>query len=235
VALSNGDFEEASKQLDRLKDGEKKDMYAQVLLKVQARALLAKSDVMGALTAIRKLQDQTGRLVMYLDALKAIKKKDEPALTNIVINEARLLVPQTDRSGLHLRALFTFATQLANPDTKDEAMEFLNGAVITINALGKKSGEKGASNSLKEMIMDELNDPNSLFDSPEMEQAFSSAGLADLDTTLTQAKRIDMKSIQLLARIETLQSVIKRLSQKPRATPKAPNSLSPPKRTGSSH
>ncbi|HKP36684.1 MAG TPA: hypothetical protein VJT71_07490, partial [Pyrinomonadaceae bacterium] len=235
AALSNGDFEEASKQLDRLKDGEKKEMYAQLLIKVQARALLAKADVMGALTAIRKIQDQTTRLAIYLDALKATKKKDDAALTNIVINEARLLVPQTDRNGFHLRALFAFATQLTNPETKDEAMEFLNSAVTTINALGKKSGEKGAANNLREMVMDDLNDPNSLFDSPEMEQAFSSAGLADLDATLTQAKRIDMKSIQLLARIESLQGVIKRLSLKPRAMPKAPNSSSPPKRTGSSH
>src|SRR6185436_1502815 len=228
-AMSNGDFDEASKQLDRLKDGEKKDMYAQLLLKVQAKALLAKSDVMGALTLIRKIQDQTTRLVMYLEALKAAKKKNEAALTNVVINETRLMVPQTDRNGLHLRALFAFATQLAKADTKEEALGFLNSAVITTNSLEKKTGEKGATDNLREMAMDELNDPNSLLDAPEMEQAFSSMGLLDLDNTLTQAKRIDVRPVELIARLETLQGVIKRFSQKPKVTPKSRNVSTPPK------
>jgi hypothetical protein len=38
------------------------------------------SDVMGALTAIRKMQDQTMRLVTYLDAIKVIKKKNDSEL-----------------------------------------------------------------------------------------------------------------------------------------------------------
>ena len=109
TAISNGDFDEASKQLDRIKDSDKRDAYAQLLLKSQARTLLAKSDVMGALTAIRKMQDLTMRLVSYLDAMKAVKRKNDAELSNIVLNEARLLVPQTNRNGLHVRALLSFS------------------------------------------------------------------------------------------------------------------------------
>ena len=210
TAISNGDFDEASRQLDRIKDADKKDMYAQLLFKAQARALLAKSDVMGALTAIRKMQDQTMRLVAYLDAMKAAKRKNDAELSNIVVNEARLLVPQTNRNGLHVRALLSFSGQLAKHVTKDDAFDFLNNAVVAINTLSRKSNDEIEAKSLAEEAMAELNDPISLFDSPEFEQAFNAAGLIDLDAGLTSANKIQAKPVQLLARLQTIQAVIKR-------------------------
>jgi hypothetical protein len=224
LAISNGDFDEASKQLDRLKSGEKKDTYAQLLLKSQARALLAKSDVMGALTIIRKLQDETTRIVMYLDAMKATKKKQDPNLSSIVINEARLLVPQTNRNGVHVRALLSFASQLANPGTKDDAVEFLNSAVVSINALGRGNNEEAKTPAEEAMAL--LNDPNSLFDSTEMEQAFTSVGLVDFERGLALAHKIEIRPIQLLARLQTIHGTIKRGSPKPKVPAKPANVLS---------
>jgi len=210
TAISNGDFDEASRQLDRIKDSEKRDDYAQLLWKSQARALLAKSDVMGALTAIRKMEDQTMRLVAYLDAMKAVKRKNDAELSHIVVNEARLLVPQTNRNGLHVRALLSFSGQLAKHATKDDAFDFLNNAVVAINTLAKKSSDETEAKSLAEEAMAELNDPTSLFESPEFEQAFNAAGLIDLDAGLTAANKIQFKPVQLLARLQTIQAVIKR-------------------------
>ena len=218
AAISNGDFDEASNQLDRLTDREKKDAYAQLLWKSQARALLAKSDVMGALTVIRKMQDQTMRLVTYLDAMKAVKRKNDPELSHIVVNEARLLVPQTNRNGLHVRALFSFSGQLAKHATKDDAFDFLNNAVVAINTLAKNSSDGTKAKSLAEEAMMELNDPNSFFESPEFEQAFNAAGLIDLDAGLTSANKIQFKPVQLLARLQTIQGVIKQAASKPRPT-----------------
>jgi len=43
--------------------------------------------------------------------------------------------------------------------------------------------------------MAELNDPISLLDDREMERAFSSIGLVDLNRGLTEAKRIDLKPL----------------------------------------
>ena len=210
TAISNGDFDEASRQLERFKDSEKKDTYAQLLWKSQARTLLAKSDVMGALTAIRKMQDQTMRLVSYLDAMKAVKKKNDAELSNIVVNEARLLVPQTNRNGIHVRALLSFSGHLAKHATKDDAFDFLNNAVVAINTLARKSSDETEAKSLADEAMAKLNDPISLFDSPEFEQAFSAAGVIDLDAGLTSANKIQSKPVQLLARLQTIQAVIKR-------------------------
>lgn len=228
-AISNGDFDEASKQLDRLKDGENKDSYTQLLFKSQTKALLAKSDVMGALTVIRMMQDQTMRLVTYLDAMKVVKRRNDSDLSNIVVNEARLLVPQTNRNGIHVRALLSFAAQLANPATKDDALEFLNTSVVAINALGKKSSDESAAKSLAEEAMAALNDPNSLFDSAELEQAFNSVGLIDLDRGLGLANKIEMKPVQLLARLETIHGVIKRGPAKPQRPANRANVSSSPK------
>jgi hypothetical protein len=183
---------------------------------------------MGALTAIRKLQDQTTRLVMYLDALNAIKNKRDSDLTNIIINEARLLVPQTDRNGIHVRALLSFVpTYVTTAETRDEAMEFLNSAVTSINALRTKGSEPSPAHTAAEAAMAELNDPNSLLEAPEMERAFVAVGLSDLELGLTQAKLIQARPVQLMARLETIQGVIKQVTPGPKATPLRPRG-SPP-------
>src|SRR2546421_7808343 len=120
-ALSNGEFDEAEKQLIGLKDDHKKEIYTQLLNRNRAKALLAKSDVMGALTLIRKIEDRGIRLVMYLEAIKATQKKRDPDLATIIINEARLLIPQTDRNGLHTRALLSLSTAVTDSGTIDDA------------------------------------------------------------------------------------------------------------------
>jgi hypothetical protein len=221
-ALSKGDFEEARRQLDSLGDDAKKQLYMQLTIKSHARALLTKGEVMPGVMLIRKLDDQTTRLVMYLDALKAARKKRDADLTKIIIDEARLLIPQVDRNGLHARALLSFATQLSGATANDDAVEFLSSAVTTIDALAMRPSEPAEPKSMAEAAMAELNNPNSLLDAPEMEQAFSTIGQIDLERALEQAKRIEPRAVQLTARLEAIQSVIKL----PRSKPK---SVTPPK------
>lgn len=218
-ALSSGDFAAARGELDRLNDSDKRSLYLQLVLKSEAKALLAKSELMEAVTAIRKLEDPTARLLMYMDALKAVKPKSDVEVSRVIINEARLLIPQTDRNGLHLRALLAFTSQLAKLGATDDALEFLKNAVSTINSLGPAS-EESASRSLAESAMAELNDPNRLLDEPEFENAFVAVGLLDLILGLTQAKKIQPKPVQLMARLQTIQGVIKKDASKPK--PKAP-------------
>jgi hypothetical protein len=217
-ALSNGDYDEARTQLDRINDDKKREVYRQLVLKVEARTLLGRGNVLGAVESIRKIEDQTSRLVLYLEALKFVRKKHDDELTRIIVNEARLLIPQTDRNGIHVQALFSFVNQLTDPASVDDAFDFLGNAVISINALGKKSKPEGPAKSIAEAAMAELNDPYTLMDSLEMEQAFSSAGLRDLHRGLAQARRIDIRPLQLVARLETIQGILK--SPPPKSKPK---------------
>ena len=228
-ALSSADFDEARRQLDRIEDDKKRDIYGQLLIKNEAKSRLAKADVTGALTVIRKLEDQSTRLVMYLDAIKAAKKKSDADLTRILIDEARLLLPQTGKNGLHIRALLSFASQLTNPETKDDAFEFLNSAVAGINALGKSIDAPHPPKSLAEAAMAELNDPASLLDAPEMEQAFASVGLIDFERGLMEAKKIETRSVRLVARLEVLQGFSKRISKRSKGPSESPGITSPRK------
>jgi hypothetical protein len=224
-ALSGGDFELARNELDRIKDADKRNLYLQLVLKSEARAFLAKSELMEAVTAIRKLDDPTARLVMYMDALKAAKSKRDADVSRVIINEARLLIPQTDRNGLHLRALLAFTSQLAKIGATDDVVEFLKSAVSTINGLSSANSGDGASKSLAEAGIAELNDPNSLLDEPEMERAFVAVGLLDQDLALTQANKIQPKPVQLMARLQTIQGAIKQAASKPK--PLAPTKVAP--------
>lgn len=227
-ALSKPDFDEARKELDRIKEDETKSLYTQLLIKTEARAFLARSELMEAVTAIRKLEDPTGRLVMYMDALKSVKKKRDADVAKIIIDEARLMVPQTGRNGLHLRAILSFATNLVKLGANDEAIEFLRTAVSTINTLSGGSKIQGGGESLAEAAMAKLNDPITLLDEPEMEQAFSSIGLIDLPTALVEARRIQPKPVQLLARLLTIQGVIKQNASKPKPASSPAKVAAPP-------
>ena len=214
-ALSSGDFAAARSEVDRLRDSDKRALYLQLCLKSEARALLAKSELMEAVTAIRKLEDPTERLVMYMDALKAAKSKRDGDVLRVIINEARLLIPQTNRNGLHLRALLSFTSQLAKLGATNDALEFLKSAVSTINSLDPP-GEKSATKSPTDIAMAELNNPNSLLEEPEFEKALAAMGVLDLDLGLTQAKKIQPKPVQLMARLLTIQGVIKQNASKPK-------------------
>ncbi len=218
LALSSGDFDKAREALDSVTDEKKKDLYSQLLIRNEAKALLAKSQFMSALTNIRKLTDPTTRLATYLDALKVIRTKKDLEMTKILINEARLLIPQTDRNGLHVRALLSFAAGLTTTDAKAEAADLLGTAVTSINGLEKPKADNDRQ-SISAEAMAELNDPASLLDSPEMEQAFASVGLLDLDQGLAEAKRIELRSVQLVARLEVLQATAKRIPIQPKTRP----------------
>jgi hypothetical protein len=219
LAISGGDFEEASRLVDDLKSEELRKAYSQLIAKLEAKALLARSDVLGALTRIRKVEDQSARLLLYLDAVKVAQKGRDATLSGLVINEARILIPQVDRNGLHVRALLVFASQLPVLASTDEAVDFLDAAVAAINSLPKKSEQSSTTMSPADFAWAEINDPRSLLDTPELDHAFSAIGALDLERAITEARKIGVKSVQLVARLEAIGEVIRIEARRPRAKP----------------
>lgn len=220
-ALSSGNFDEASRLIDDLKNDELKKTYLQLLPKLQAKSFLLKADVMGALTWIRKVEDQSARLVLYLETLKAAQKKRDASLVGLVLNEAVTLIPQVDRNGLHVRALLAFASQLSSLASMDEAMIFLNAAVTAINSLPKRPEQTAATDSLAELAWNEINDPLSLLDAKELDRAFAAIGGIDLERASTTALKIEVKPVQLAARLEAVGEAIRVDARKPKPSQKA--------------
>jgi hypothetical protein len=228
LAIQSGDFEEAARLIDDLKSDDTKKMYSQMLLRLQAKSLLSKSDVAGAMAQIRKLEDPAAKLVLYLEAVKVAQKKNDPALSRSVINEARTLIPQADRNGLHVRTLLSFAAQSQVWASLDEAIDFLDAAVLAINALPKPSDQAGASTTSVEMAWAELNDPRSLVESLDLVQAFSAIARLDLERAIIEGRKIVPKSVQLVARLEAAGEILRIDARKVKTQPKVKGVASTP-------
>ncbi|HWN11773.1 MAG TPA: hypothetical protein VNO50_21280 [Pyrinomonadaceae bacterium] len=225
LAIQGGDYDEAARLIGELKSDEMKSLYSQILLKAEARQLLSAGGVSEALTRIRKMEDVNSRLVFYLEALKATDRKKDSALSSVVINEARAFIPQVDRNGLHVRTLLAFASQPAALASTDEALGFLNSAVVSINSLSKTTRDDTGGKSALDQAWAEVNDLRSFLDLPEFAHAFSATGLLDLERTIIEARKIGFKSVQLVARLEAAGEVLRVDARrpKPKATSKTVN------------
>lgn len=209
LALQSGDFDEAKRLIEGLKDGEVKALFSDLLLKAEARSLLASGDALQAIARIRKMEDRNARLVFYLDTLKATQKKADHTISTMVINEARQLIPQAGRNGVHVRTLLAFVTQPPTLASADEALGFVNAAVLAINSLAQTSPEEPAGQSQVDHAWAEINDPRSLMDQPEFSQAFSAVALLDFDRAIIEARKLSVKPLQLAARLETAGEVMR--------------------------
>jgi hypothetical protein len=223
LAISNGNFQEASSQIDRLKSNDQREMYSQLLARVQAKVALSKGDVNEALTYIRRMPDSDPKLIMYMEAAKLARKKDQLDISRTIISETRALIPPSGRNGLHCRALLVFATQLARAGATQEAFELLDAGVLALNGLVAPSAEATTAQTNLAAAWTEINDPKSLITASELEVAFNILGVADLQLALSEATKINYKPTQLMARLAAMQDGLKRtkLSEPNRVLPKS--------------
>lgn len=207
LAVSKGDFQEADLLISRLKTEEQRNAFSQMLVKTQARSALKGDRVEEALSFIRRVEDADARLALYIEACAAAYKKRDKTVSRAIVAETRALIPQTGKNGLHIRALLTLSSQLVLMESRDEAAELLDLAIVGLNAL--KSDSVASPKTPVEAAWNELNDPLSLLSAPELERAFTSLGALDLDRALDEASKIKNRSIRLVSRLESLQRSIR--------------------------
>ena len=204
IAISSGDFQEASLQIDRLQNSEQRSLYSQLLIRVQAKAALSKADLNDALTFIRRLKDPNARLILYMEAGTLARKKDQSNISTTIVSEARSLIPQTERNGLHVRALLAFSEQLARVGSTQEAFEFLDAAVLSLNALSVPNDDSQKPKTDIENAWAELNDPQNIAMAQEFESCFTLLGRVDMEQALAEATKIKNKTAQLMARLAVI-------------------------------
>jgi len=222
LAIASGDFDEANRIIESVKDDDAKSRYRQLLAKMRARALLASGDVIGALTYIRSIEDRNARVGYYLSAIATAQKKHNSDVSNILIHEARTAVPQVDRNGLDARLLLSLAL-LVSQTSPAEAEEFVQTAISAINSLTRKE-TPATVGSGAELALNSLNDPRSFLNAQEFDGAFLSFGALDLNHALIAARTIDLKSLQLNARLGALEGYARNEWKKPNSK----NALSVP-------
>ena len=214
TALANGDLEEARKLMDKIENEAMKKMYTHLLINVEFRMLMSKSELAEAMIVARKVEDPVLRAVQFSQVARAAFGKKEHELFRLVIAEARASLASSDWNGLHARAMFSLTSEIAVLGTS-ETLDLLWGAVASLNHTLKK---KGNADEARNPIIEEMNSAADLIEAPELQQAFSHAGSQDLESSLLAAHGIQDLAIGLIARLAACEKVLLKTTDKPKST-----------------
>jgi DeoR/GlpR family transcriptional regulator of sugar metabolism len=128
--------------------------------------------------------------------------------------------------------LLSLAAEAQAISTHD-TIDLLQNAVTIINSLPKSNAEEDfSSQTLVDVASSEINDPRNFIDSTELQRAFMSMGRINLDNGLSIASKIEIKPIQLMARLAASEGVISKGSKKftkmpPKTAPSSPSPKRP--------
>ena len=209
VALAKGNIHEAERLLGAVEDEKFRKAAAQTIAKVAFDLHLAKSELDEALTEARKFEDPSTKAIAYAQLARVARAKGDTDFTKLVVADALNLFSAGKSTGLQARALLMLAPE-ALALSVPESIELLRRAVAVINDLPevRKTEDSGSLNSY------DLDDSLSFRDAPELQRAFSTIASEDFEGTLSVARQIQPKVIGLLARLATLETVLKKTNNK---------------------
>ncbi len=218
VALAKGDIHQAERLLGGVEDEKFRKAVAQTIAKIAFGLALAKSELDEALAEARKFEDPAAKAIAYAQLARVAHAKGDTDFTKLIVADALSLFSAGKSTGLHARALLMLAPEalaLSVPDSLD----LLRRAATVINELPKvsKTEDSGSFDSYN------LDDPLSLRDAPELQRAFSTIAFEDFEGTLSVARQIEPKLIGLLARLATLETVLKKTKNKTKLSATAMN------------
>ncbi|MCA1602234.1 MAG: hypothetical protein LC776_11520 [Acidobacteria bacterium] len=209
VALTKGNIYEAERLLGGVEDEKFRKAVAQTIAKVAFDLHLAKSSLDDALSQARKLEDHAAKAIAFAQLARAARAKRDTDFSKLVVAEALSFFSGIKSSGLQGRALLMLAPEALDLSVPD-SIDLLRRAVTVINDLPEVSTteDSGSFDSYN------LDDPLSLKDAPELQRAFSTIASNDFEGTLSVARQIEPKLIGLLARLATLEPVLKKTKNK---------------------
>lgn len=198
IAVARGEVEKARDLLEKLEDESARKALSQAVANVEFRTHLAKSNLAEALMAARNAEDPNIRASLYAQVAKAAYRKGEVEFSRLILAEARVALSKSESNGMRARALLELAAEASIISALD-SIEILRSAVLDINLLSKATSGGGSKGDL----LAKMNNPQTLIDEPELQQAFSSVGAIDFDSALLTASQIEDKSIRLIAKLAT--------------------------------
>ncbi len=211
VALAKGEIYDAEQLLGGVDDEKYKKAVAQTIAKVAFDLHLAKSELNEALYQARKLENPEAKAIAFAQLARVARAKRNTDLSKVVVAEALSFFSGSKPSGLQARALLMLAPEAVDLSVPD-SLELLRRAVTVINDLPEMSSTASAS-----FDPYNLDDPLTLKDGMELQRAFSVIAREDFGGTLALARQIGPQMIGLLARLATLEPVLKRAKNKPRS------------------
>jgi hypothetical protein len=210
MALTDGDFSEARRLLDKVEKEDLRKFYAYEIAVGEFKADMSRSDFSGALIVAREIEDAPTRAYMVAQLAKAADAKGDSQTSRQALAEARAVLSKAECNGKKVVALFSLATAAA-PTSFGDAIELLNGGTACINSLSRSAPEAEKNAAVVE--------PGAFIESRELRQAFLTLGRIDLDNALLSAVRIEDKPTELVARLSACEMWLKSPGEKGRAAP----------------
>lgn len=217
VALAKGNVAEAERLLGGIPDENLRTAVAQTIAGVAFDLHLAKSELDDALLQARKLENPETKVIAFAKLARVARAKQDHAFSKSVVAEAMTFYGGSKSTGLQARALLLLAPEALELSVPD-SLDLLLRAVVIINDLPETS--RSASGRVDPYNLD---DPLSLKDSPELQRAFSTIAAADFEGALSVARQLQPELVGLLARLATLESVLKKTNNKIKSSATARN------------
>jgi hypothetical protein len=200
LLMARGEFEEAKHLVEKMSDETTRTAYLQTIARVEFRNYLAKAELPQALAAARAVQDPNPRAMLYVQLASVADKKGDKEFAKLVVAEARATLASSAPDGLRTRALLLLTADATSLLPAQEAVELLQSATASINALSRPATGADAPTP-QQAAWAVVNDPLSLMDAPELQQAFAAAGRVDFDSTSFAAHALNEKPVALSARL----------------------------------
>lgn len=218
VALAKGEIYAAERLLRGVEDENVRKAVGQTIAKVAFDLHLAKSELDGALSQARKLENYETKAIAFAQLARAARAKGNTGFTKLIVAETLSFFSGNKPSGLQARALLMLAPEALDLSVPD-SLDLLYRAVTVINDLPEVSATKGSGgvNSYN------LDNPLSLRDAPELQRAFAAIASHDFKGALSIARQIEPEPIGLLARLATLEVVLRKTKSKTKQSAAARN------------
>lgn len=190
-ALARGDFDEAKRLLGRIEKEEVRKFYAYQIAVGEFKFHISRANLSGALDAARGVEDVRTRADMFAQLMRAALKKEDAALGKLMLAEARASLSDAGCGGGKAAAMFSLAAAAA-PMSLGDSVELINAGAACLN-----SSNVSAHGTERKAVAD----PRGAGDARDLQQAFSTLGIIDLDNALLSAVKIEDRATALLARL----------------------------------
>src|SRR5215213_4694960 len=210
AALASGDLEEAKKLIDKLESEPMKKVYTNLLTGVEFKILMARSELAGAMIVARRTEEPVLQAIQFAEIARVAFGRKEVEFFRLVISEARASLAKSDWNGLHARAMFSLASEVASLGTP-QTLALLWRALASLNHTLKKRDNPDEPRNAR---LEEFDNPEDLIEAQELHQAFALAGGQDIESSLLAAHGIEDLAIGLVARLAACEKAMSKTSDR---------------------
>lgn len=193
--LAKGNISEAKRQLEKVTNEQEKKTYSLFIAKSEFGNYMGKSDLAMATLVTRTIADPNSRILMYLEIIRASRRKNETNLSKLILAEM-LGDPACEECNLHSAKALLGAVPDALATAFPDYGNVLQKGVFCLNSLTRQSNPSDQKN-----FVSETSKPKWLATMPEFGNAFSAYGAADFDAALEMANNLHDKLLNLTARL----------------------------------